>query len=151
MSLQLLDATGVCNDADTDATLFGIEVSLDVGTGESPLLSAASVLHRRGIDVIEASLVMRSTRRFRFTATFRCDAAQARTVLRHVRESHRHPRCDPDRPQRWAAAQLTGSCRCVLSGLESPAGNVFDHEMLCYQMWVISISRRDERLTTFIK
>ena len=82
MSLQLLDATGVCNDADTDATLFGIEVSLDVGTGESPLLSAASVLHRRGIDVIEASLVMRSTRRFRFTATFRCDAAQARTVLR---------------------------------------------------------------------
>jgi len=82
MRLQLLDAAGVCNDVDTDATLFGIEVSLDVGTGQSPLLSAASVLHRRGIDVIEASLVMRSTRRFRFTATFRCDAAHARTVLR---------------------------------------------------------------------
>ena len=35
MSLQLLDAAGVCTDADTDATLFGIEVSLDVGTGQA--------------------------------------------------------------------------------------------------------------------
>lgn len=49
----------------------------------SPLLSAASVLHRRGVDVIEASLSHLSpASRWQFTATFRSAPAQARTLLR---------------------------------------------------------------------
>ena len=117
----------MCNDADTDATPFGIRCHWT---------SVPASHHRRrrrqscigANDVIEASGERRDPTPLH--RDLRCDAAQARTVLRTF-ENRIDTSMDPDRPQRWAAAQLTGSCRCVLSGLESPAGNVFDHEMLC--------------------
>lgn len=66
-----------------DQGVFGLEVSMAVHVERSPLLSAASVLHRRGIEVIEASLSPPSVEgSWQFAATFRSGPVQARTLLR---------------------------------------------------------------------
>lgn len=63
-------------------SLFTLRVTMHVSVHRSPLLSAAAVLHRRGIDVTEASLVQRSEQLCVFSATFRAGADQARTLRR---------------------------------------------------------------------
>ncbi|MET0456515.1 MAG: hypothetical protein ABW137_32145 [Mycobacterium sp.] len=80
MSLEILDDPLLSYDDGTAGALYVLEVTLIGDDGRSPLLAAASVLHRRGIDVVEATLTTDRLAGYRFTATFRCRPAQARTV-----------------------------------------------------------------------
>lgn len=66
----------------TSASLFAITVALDPEGSRSDLLAFASVLHRRGVDVLEAELTRPSNGRRVFHATFKATPAHATTVLR---------------------------------------------------------------------
>lgn len=59
---------------------FIVTAVLTEGGGSADLLSMASVLHRRGVDVIEAALTRPSNGRRQFHATFLADPRMASTV-----------------------------------------------------------------------
>ncbi|GAA3512978.1 hypothetical protein GCM10022234_04580 [Aeromicrobium panaciterrae] len=63
-------------------SLFVVTVAMVPGGARANLLSMASVLHRRGVDVVEAELSRPGHDRRVFSATFRSTARQAETVLR---------------------------------------------------------------------
>lgn len=66
----------------TSASLFAITLALDPEGSRSDLLALASVLHRRGVDVLEAELARPTNGRRVFHATFKAKPAHANTVLR---------------------------------------------------------------------
>jgi len=65
-------------------TLFVLTVALVPGGARADLLGLASVLHRRGVDVVEAELARPAHERRIFSATFRSTTRQAETVLRSM-------------------------------------------------------------------
>jgi hypothetical protein len=65
-------------------TLFAIRAVMTTDSSRSDLLSLASVLHRRGAEVIEAALSPALNGRRVFAATFDATSPQAATVLRSV-------------------------------------------------------------------
>jgi hypothetical protein len=68
--------------SDTREPLFALTVALVPDGARADLLGLASVLHRRGVDVVEAELSRPAHGRRVFSATFRSSPRQADTVLR---------------------------------------------------------------------
>ena len=66
----------------TPIRLFAVTVALAADGARADLLSAASVLNRRSVDVIEAELGRPAHGRRVFSATFAATPQQAATVLR---------------------------------------------------------------------
>ena len=62
--------------------LFVVTVALVADGARADLMGMASVLHRRGVDVVEAELGRPVHQRRVFSATFRASPEQASTVLR---------------------------------------------------------------------
>ncbi|MET0929238.1 MAG: hypothetical protein ABWX74_06955 [Aeromicrobium sp.] len=62
--------------------LFAVTVALTADGSRADLLSVASVLHRRGVEVVEAELGRPAHGRRVFSATFAATPQQAATVLR---------------------------------------------------------------------
>jgi hypothetical protein len=65
-----------------DPRFYVVTVAMWAGGARSNLLSMASVLHRRGVEVVEAEMARPAHDRQVFSATFSADARQAETVLR---------------------------------------------------------------------
>jgi transcription termination factor Rho len=65
-------------------SLFVLTVAMVPGGARADLLGLASVLHRRGVDVVEAELSRPAHERRVFSATFRSTTRQAETVLRSM-------------------------------------------------------------------
>ena len=63
-------------------SLFVVTVAMVPGGARADLLSMASVLHRRDVEIVEAELSRPGHDRRVFSATFRSTARQAETVLR---------------------------------------------------------------------
>ena len=63
-----------------DQGLFVVTVAMTVDGSRSDLLSMASVLHRRGVSVVEAELSRPAHERRVFSATFNATERQADTV-----------------------------------------------------------------------
>lgn len=68
--------------ADAAPRTFVVTVSMTPDDHGADLLTIASVLHRRGVRVVEADLGRPVSGRREFSATFVADAARATTVLR---------------------------------------------------------------------
>lgn len=66
----------------TASRLFVITVALTASGARADLMSMASVLHRRGVEVVEAELGRTVHDRRVFSATFAAAPRQASTVLR---------------------------------------------------------------------
>lgn len=66
----------------TGKPLFAVIVEVDADGARASLMALASVLHRRGIDVVEAEFTRRTHNRRVFTATFAAEQRRATTVLR---------------------------------------------------------------------
>jgi hypothetical protein len=64
--------------------LFVLTVALVPDGARADLLGLASVLHRRGVEVVEAELGRPAHGRRVFSATFRATTRQAETVLRSM-------------------------------------------------------------------
>lgn len=62
--------------------LYAVTVATFADGSRADLLTMASVLHRRGVDVVEADMARPSYGRRVFSATFSADARLANTVLR---------------------------------------------------------------------
>jgi hypothetical protein len=62
--------------------LFVIAVAMTVDGSRADLLQMASVLHRRGVEIVEADLSRSAHGRRVFSATFHAAERQAETVLR---------------------------------------------------------------------
>lgn len=66
----------------TSPGLFAVSVAAQADGSRSDLLTMASVLHRRGVEVVDAEFARPSHGRRVFSATFRASPSQAATVLR---------------------------------------------------------------------
>ena len=64
------------------SSLYAVSVAAQSDGSRSDLLSMAAVLHRRGVEVVDAEYPRRSNGRRVFSATFRATPSQATTVLR---------------------------------------------------------------------
>lgn len=69
-------------DVLTRPRLFAVSVAITADGARSDLLAMASVLHRRGVRVVEAELTKVAHGRRVFNATFNATSAQASTVLK---------------------------------------------------------------------
>jgi hypothetical protein len=66
----------------TSPELFAVTVAMTADGARADLLSMASVLHRRGVDVVEAEFGRAMHGRRVFSATFAATPQQASTVLK---------------------------------------------------------------------
>lgn len=64
------------------APLYVVTVAMFADGDRSDLLTMASVLHRRGVEVVEAEMSRPSHGRRVFSATFRAERQHAETVLK---------------------------------------------------------------------
>ena len=69
---------------DAPEPLFVLTVALVPDGARADLLGLASVLHRRGVDVVEAELSRPAHGRRVFSTTFRSTTRRAETVLRSM-------------------------------------------------------------------
>ena len=67
---------------EVEPRLFVVTIAVDAAGPRSDLLAMASVLHRRGVEVVEAELAREAHERRVFSATFRATPRAAATVLR---------------------------------------------------------------------